>query len=187
MKIGLISDTHVPSFGNEPPWQVAEAFSGVDMILHAGDIFTQSCLDWLGQIAPVVAVEFENGYDHGLPNVFEKQVIEVEGQTIAMMHRLSLPGMNSEPFPGRIARTYPPEKSLPNDLVRAFGRPVDILVFGHTHVAVLEEHQGVLCINPGSPNIPHQIMKLGTVAVLEVQSGRRSAELIDLAAIPARV
>ncbi len=47
MKIGLISDTHAPAFGATSPWQVEKAFEGVDLILHAGDIYTRRYLDWL--------------------------------------------------------------------------------------------------------------------------------------------
>ena len=56
MKIGLISDTHNPGAALEPPYEVAKAFEEVDLILHAGDIYVTSCLDWLEQIAPVPEV-----------------------------------------------------------------------------------------------------------------------------------
>jgi predicted phosphodiesterase len=60
MKIGLISDTHLPAMGDEPPPEVAAAFEGVDLILHAGDIYSSACLDWLELIAPVVAIRGVN-------------------------------------------------------------------------------------------------------------------------------
>ncbi|MCI0782007.1 MAG: metallophosphoesterase family protein, partial [Chloroflexi bacterium] len=53
VRVGVISDTHNPSVGVEPPPEVAIAFQGVDVILHAGDIYVPSCLDWLEAIAPV--------------------------------------------------------------------------------------------------------------------------------------
>ena len=57
MRVGLISDTHAPALGVHPPAEVERAFAGVDLILHAGDIYSSDCLDWLERIAPVVAVE----------------------------------------------------------------------------------------------------------------------------------
>ena len=42
MKIGLISDTHIPEAMPELPGQVRTVFAGVDLILHAGDLH---CLD----------------------------------------------------------------------------------------------------------------------------------------------
>ncbi len=56
MKIGLIADPHLPSAGKELSPRVAEVFEGVDLILHAGDIYLASCLDWLEGIAAVKAV-----------------------------------------------------------------------------------------------------------------------------------
>ena len=44
MKIGLISDTHIPSMGPEPPAEVKTAFQGVDLIIHAGDVYTEDCI-----------------------------------------------------------------------------------------------------------------------------------------------
>lgn len=55
MMIALISDTHIPSAGKEPPLEVREAFRGVDLILHAGDLHVLSVLNWLQEIAPVLA------------------------------------------------------------------------------------------------------------------------------------
>jgi hypothetical protein len=57
MRVGVISDTHNPSVGDEPPPEVVSAFDGVDVIIHAGDIYQPSCLDWPEKIAPVYAVE----------------------------------------------------------------------------------------------------------------------------------
>ena len=59
--------------------------------------------------------------------------------------------------------------------VYAFGAPVDIVVFGDTHFLTIEEHQGVLFVNPGSPTLPQQMQRLGTVAVLELGPGTRRA------------
>ncbi len=35
MRVGVISDTHNPSVGAEPPPAVVSAFDGVDVIIHA--------------------------------------------------------------------------------------------------------------------------------------------------------
>ena len=51
MKLGLISDTHIPTVAKEIPKEVETAFQGVDMVLHAGDIQVLRALDWLERIA----------------------------------------------------------------------------------------------------------------------------------------
>ena len=63
MLIGLISDTHIRIPGHraglssltaeELPSEVKVAFTGVDLILHAGDIYTLPVLDDLETVAPV--------------------------------------------------------------------------------------------------------------------------------------
>ena len=62
MRIGLISDTHLPSSIREPWPEVAQAFRQVDLILHAGDIVTPRILDWLEDIAPVLAALGNNDF-----------------------------------------------------------------------------------------------------------------------------
>ena len=50
MRIGLISDTHIPENAEILPAQVREAFRNVDLILHAGDIYVVSVLDEVAAI-----------------------------------------------------------------------------------------------------------------------------------------
>ncbi len=54
MRIGLITDTHIPDAAGELPARIAEIFDGVDLILHAGDVYQSSVLDELERIAPVL-------------------------------------------------------------------------------------------------------------------------------------
>ena len=98
MKVGVISDTHNPSVGAQPPAEVAIAFQGVDVILHAGDIYVPSCLDWLEAIAPVYAVELGASAHFGEdPRVVSnKRVLHLEGHTIGLTHDLLVPGMAQE-------------------------------------------------------------------------------------------
>lgn len=67
MRIGVISDTHVPVRARALPGAVFDIFAGVDLILHAGDLITLDVLAELQTIAPVLAV-------HG--NVDRPEVIE---------------------------------------------------------------------------------------------------------------
>ena len=62
MRIGLISDTHIPDVARAIPRNVSRAFSGVDLILHAGDIQLASVLDELERIAPVLAARGDDDY-----------------------------------------------------------------------------------------------------------------------------
>ena len=181
MRIGVISDTHNPSAAKEPPEQIIPAFKGVELILHAGDIYQPSCIDWLERIAPVKGVELGAmvHFEHD-DRVEEMQVLELGGHTIGMVHDLMLPGFSAEVRAGVIAARLPATVSLPKAVEKFFGSPADIVVFGHTHAAVVEEHQGVLFINPGSPSLPMQIRRLGQVAILELTPTEKRAWLVEL-------
>ena len=184
MRIGRISDTHVPSMGKEPPAQVLRAFEGVDLILHAGDIYTEDCIEWLERIAPVHATtSFFANAGEGAPRASQPIAVEADSRTIGVVHKLELRALGDEVTPGMIAREYPRDASIPEDLADLFGRPVSIVVFGYTHEAMIEEHQGVLFVNPGSPNMVKQSMRLGTVAILDVAPDRAEARIINLAAL----
>ena len=190
MKIGLISDTHMPGGATEIPSQVFDVFKGVDLIVHAGNIYTVSILDDLESIAPVKAAGSldRDKPSHGDPRVEEKQLLEVDGHTVGVIHDLSVPGFGDRVYPGSLTRrsnpAYPglPFKDgksiVPDDV---FGKPVDIVVFGHTCFAMIEEYGDLMIINPGSPTLRNELRKIGTVGILDLSPGKREANIIDLA------
>jgi hypothetical protein len=159
MRIGLISDTHIPNHAKELPEQLKNLFHAVDLILHAGDIYTISVLDELECLAPVLAAE---GDDDPLSTstdrrVKVKHILNIDGVTIWLTH--------ARPW------SWPPDsRETPN-----------IIVCGHTHTAALENLQGdILLVNPGSPTFPQYKLELGTVALLTISSGKAEANIVQL-------
>ncbi len=193
MRIGLISDTRAAR-PDQVPEQVARALDGVDLILHAGGIDTRSVLNWLEQIAPVKAAGrsapdrsegpastvSEGGGDD---RVADQHVLDLEGHSIGLVHELSVTSLPDEVRPGYIARRRRPDLSLRTVAEDFFGTPIDIVVFGRTLYAMIEEHDGVLFVNPGSTSFPANLRKLGTVAILDLQPGKRDVDLIELASV----
>ena len=181
MKIGLISDTHIPEAGESLPHRVREVFENVDLILHAGDLHVLDVLDWLEQIAPVKAVR-GNG-DDGVygrtpvpndPRLLPVQTLTIEGVRIGLAHVVPLPEDT-------------PWHTLEQTMDRLFGGPVDVIVFGDSHVDYVGEHNGVLLVNPGSPTLPFNLEGfLGTVGILEVNNGRARSEIVPLGEWPIR-
>lgn len=169
MLIGLISDTHIPDHVKELPLQLREVFRGVDLILHAGDIYIPLVLDELELIAPVLAVEgdddpYETKNDK---RVKWNQVITVEGVSVRLMHDklwASVPHLQ-----GFTKTVNPQHKSTP-----------DVIVFGHTHAAALEKKDHLLLVSPGSATFPHYKAELGTVGLLKINSGKAEAQIIQL-------
>ena len=182
MKIGLIADTHLPAAGKELSPKVAEAFKGVDLILHVGDIYIASCLDWLERIAPVKAVLGQFDFLQGDPRVEGRtRVLELQGHSIGMAHELLIPGMtSSEVLPGAIDRKFPSHASLTDAIKNVFGAPVDIVVLGFSHRTLIEEHEGILFISPGSATWPNQRIMPGTVGILDLTPDSRSIRIVDM-------
>ncbi len=191
MRIGLLSDTRIPGVATEVPQQVTRAFEGVDLILHAGGIQATRVLDWLEQIAPVKAVgriqgrQFETAIPFSMETadqrVAERHILQLEGHTVGMVNSLDLHELNDDVFPGKIAARNFPEGAVPKMVESVFSSPIDIVIFGRTLEAMVEEHQGVLFVNPGSPTLPRNSMRLGQVAILELTPGSREARIIELA------
>ena len=167
--------------GAEPPHEVLQAFEAVDLILHCGDIYIQDCITWLEQSAPVHATtSFFAGLGEGAPRASLPIALDVAGHSVGVIHKLELRALGDEVTPGMIDRELPSDASLPDDLRELFGRDVDIVVFGYTHEPMIETHQGVLFVNPGSPNMVKQSMRLGSVAILELDGERTDASILAL-------
>ena len=178
--IGILSDNH-----SDWPPHIAESLAGVDAIIHAGDIYQPSCLDWLEKIAPVYAVELGAGaHFQEDPRVVDmSRVLELEGHTIGLIHDLMVPGMAQEITQYTpLAKHFPADADLSSALETVFHDDVGIVIFGHTHYPVVEEFQGILMVNPGSPSLPKQIRRLGQVAIMELEKDHKSAEILDLSA-----
>lgn len=171
MKIGLIADTHLYGDGASLGHEIAQVFAGVDLILHAGDVYVRGVLDWLEGIAPVLCAR---GNGDGVlaqdPRVKPAHVLDLEGLRLGLIHSLDWP----EPW------WRPLEEVMQSD----FGGTVDIIVFGDSHVAVMENCKGVLLVNPGSTTFPNGLMNTpGTVGLLEVAGGQAQARLIRLSQV----
>lgn len=160
MRLGVISDTHIPSRARAIPARVTEAFAGVELILHAGDVSVQAPLDELATIAHVWAVA-GNVDDPALRASLPEQVrLDLLGLTLGMVH-------DSGPTTGRRERM---RRRFPG---------CRVVVFGHSHIPVIEDRDGLLLLNPGSACDPRRA-KVPTVALLEIVEGEPRARLVEV-------
>ena len=177
MRIGLISDTHVPEAGADMPAQVYEAFRGVDLILHAGDMHVIDVLDWLETIAPVLGArgngDYPSAYTKNRPGVPDDprvkvaHVLQIEELRVGLIHGFPLP----DEIPWRTKEEI---------IEMYFQSEVDVVVCGDTHEARIDRQAGMLIVNPGSPTLPNQLRALGTIGFLEVNGREASASLLQL-------
>ena len=150
LRIGVISDTH----GLLRP-QAVKVLSGVDLIIHAGDIGNPKVLANLERLAPVYAVRGNtdrSDWAHDLPN---SRVVEVGGILLYVLHELFC--LDLDPAAAGLAA----------------------VIFGHTHSPHLQRQNGVLYLNPGSAG-PRRFTLPVTLALIKVCNNSLNAELLEL-------
>jgi len=164
MLIGLISDTHVPDVIKAIPAEVLEAFNGVDLILHAGDIYITSVLDQLQTVAPVLSARGDDDFNIWDERVQQSHKLNVEGLNIFLTH----------------SSDYSPHHVIQYPERHGFEKAPDVIVYGHSHSYNIDTMKGTLLVNPGSATFPQYQHRLGTVAILDITAGKAEARLIYL-------
>lgn len=161
MKIGIISDTHIPKNAKELPSVIFDHFKNVDLILHAGDITELSVIDELSKITPNIQAVIGNMDPSSNQAVLPmKKIINADGVKIGLIHGWGSPtGIKNRLF-----------DEFKND------KP-DIIVFGHTHQPEKININNVLFINPGSPTDKF-FTSINSVALLKIENRKSEAEII---------
>jgi len=154
----VIADTHIPRRARALPEGLVGYLQRADLILHAGDLMEPTLLDDLTAYAPARVVGGNlDPLDVDLP---ETLLFEFGGAGVAMVH-------DSGPRKGRRSRM---KRRFPD---------ARVVVFGHSHIPWLDDEDGLLLLNPGSPTDrrrqPHH-----TFALLRAEGGEVKAEILAL-------
>ena len=158
MLVVVLADTHIPRRAKELPEGLVPHLRSADLILHAGDLLVEDVLYELESYAPVRAVKGNvDGWDVRLPEALE---FGVEDVSVAMIH-------DSGPKKGRWGRM---RRRFPG---------ARIVVFGHSHIPWLEDEDGLMLLNPGSPTDRRRAPE-HTFVLLRVEGGEARAEILSL-------
>ncbi|MFC1666663.1 metallophosphoesterase family protein [Candidatus Omnitrophota bacterium] len=159
MKIGIISDTHIPINSRELSADLLDALKGCDLILHAGDLIELSPLESLRKISKVEAVWGNMDRPKVKALLDDKKILKVGGKKLCLVH--------GHGRPDNLIKTLKEE---------LFELKPDIIVFGHSHVPMNEYIDGVLFFNPGSATdtvfAPYR-----TYGIIEIQKGSINATI----------
>ncbi|WP_426413918.1 metallophosphoesterase family protein [Bradyrhizobium ganzhouense] len=148
-RIGIISDTH----GLLRP-EAERGLTGVDHIIHAGDIGRPEIVDALRRIAPVTAIRGNVDSGEWARDYPDTNLVRLAGKSIYVLHDL---------------------KTLKTDP----GAGIDVIVSGHSHVSKIDMVGGVLYLNPGSAG-PRRFKLPITFATLELTPDGMRPEIHDL-------
>ena len=161
VRLGLISDTHVfPNGARQISPHVLAYFdrAGLDLILHAGDVCHQGVLDALAECAPVIAVRGNN--DSG-----------AFGETLPLIYKTTFASRRLCLLHGHLI-----EGSARRSAAR-MAADADVVVYGHSHVPMIERVGDAVTVNPGSPTDRRFEPHFG-IAILDIAPDRIWPELI---------
>ena len=127
----------------------------VELILHAGDVGGPDVVARLAEIAPVHAVRGNN--DMSLRDLPGRLDLQLGGLRIHVSHGDEI----GAPTPLGLVRRY----------------DADVIVYGHTHRAVVERIGRQLVVNPGAAG-PGRFRLVPSVGKLTIANGEAEAEIL---------
>jgi putative phosphoesterase len=133
--------------------EVKKVFQGVDLIFHGGDVGNVQVLNALKGIAPVVSVRGNCDRDDWSRDIPAIRSVETGNQRFLLIHNL---------------RSL---KKLP--------RPVNAVIFGHSHQAAVYRNGEILYVNPGSAG-PKRFRLPVTVGRIRIEDDELIPEIVML-------
>lgn len=146
MKVLIVSDTHGRCYYLE---KALRRVSPIDLMIHLGDF--EGGEEYIEAISPC-PIEFVSGNNDFFNKSPWEKIIQIGKYTIMLAHGHRY-GVNSN--------TYSIRKA-------AFDQKADIVMFGHTHVPMIDLTDGVWVINPGSIALPRQTGRRPTFIIMDI-------------------
>jgi len=155
----ILADTHIPRRARTLPEGLVAYLERADLVLHAGDLIGPSVLEELSAYnAPAHAVR--GNVDMPGLDLPEALQLDFGGARIAMIHDSG----RKEGRRKRLGKRFPEAR---------------VVVFGHSHIPFLEDENGLLLLNPGSPTDKRRQPE-HTFALLRSEEGDVRADIIAL-------
>ena len=138
-----------------------ERLKEADLILHAGDFTSIDTLVEIESIGPPLAAVYGNvDSEQVRRHLPPERVVDADGVRIGMLH-------DAGPSRGRIERM---KLRFPD---------VQAVIYGHSHIPLHEEQDGLQVFNPGSPT-DRRRQPCHTMGLARVGEGRIRFELLEL-------
>ncbi|MBE6055049.1 MAG: metallophosphoesterase [Clostridium sartagoforme] len=151
MKIAVISDSHYDASSINA---IKKHLDNVDIIIHCGDGAPDTRLlekDFHGEIYAVKGnCDITNEYP-------SERIIEVMGTKIFVTH----------------GNMYNVKYEYNTIFYKTKEIGADIVLFGHSHKALINKHDGIIMMNPGSITLPYGGMKK-TMGFIEIDENGMS-------------
>ena len=149
MKVLIVSDTHGQDENLEEAVLREAPF---DYLVHCGDVEgRETFIEALAE-CPCTIVAGNNDFFTDLPH---EEIIVLENYRILVTH----------------GHYYYVSRNHDKLIEKAQECNCQIAMYGHTHMPVIEEEDGILVINPGSLTYPRQRGRIPSYAVMELEEG----------------
>lgn len=156
MKIGVLSDTHMMTKYID---KAIPYLNECDLIIHAGDNFRDS--KYIHQMTKVDMIAVKGNCD--FENVEDEILFEVENKNILVCH----------------GDKYDVKYGIDQLQKRAVELKADIVIFGHTHVPLCLNKNGINYINPGSISLPREVIYRSFI-ILTIENNNVNIEQIKI-------
>ena len=148
MKVLIVSDTH----GRDHYLlKTLERVNPIDLLIHLGDF--EGGEEYIRSIAscPTEFIAGNNDFFNGLP---KEKMIRVGKYAVMLTH----------------GHRYGVNSSTSSVLDSAKRNKADIVMFGHTHVPMIDLSGKIWAINPGSLALPRQHGRIPTFIIMDIDS-----------------
>jgi len=177
VKIGIISDTH----GCARTWETVynRYFMGCELIIHAGDILYHGPRNEIpSEYNPKQLTAALNACSIPMIVAAGNCDADVDGMVLNMPIQSPYAYIMLEGVSIVVNHGHTLTEQTMRTMAEQF--KTSLFITGHTHVASLEKHNGIIYLNPGSPAMSKGADGRGTVArlidhvieVLDVETGQ---------------
>lgn len=158
MRILVVSDTHGSI---QSVIEYIEREERFDMFVHLGD-YTEDGKT-ISAMTGIESIVIKGNCDYLDEKSPEEYTFELYGKKIFMTH----------------GHNYGVKRDMGSLFYRAKELDIDIVLFGHTHIAMSIEHEGIALFNPGSSSEP-RLGEKPSIGVLEIAEGVFKKNIIKL-------
>jgi len=146
MKILVVSDTHGKD-GNL--FHTLQKIGPIDLLIHLGDICRSD--KYIKSIAPC-PVEMVCGNNDFFTNIPKEKVITIGDYSVFLTH-------------GHKYGVYYGTQQIKE---AAKAKQADIVMFGHTHIPMIDLSDDIWAVNPGSLALPRQRGGIPTYIIMDI-------------------
>ncbi len=147
MKIAVVSDTH----GNNK--DIIEKLSEIekpDILFHLGDYVNDGVKISKALGIKTIIVRGNGDYLHTEYN--EDEIIEFKGKKFFLTH----------------GHKYNVQNGITNLYYKGLELGANVVLFGHTHIPIVESLENMIIMNPGSPSLPRNAVKIKTFGIINI-------------------